>query len=121
MAAGLVVLVAGVLQFTTWKAHHLDCCRREPDPSRRLPPDTSAAWRLGLRLALHCGSCCAGPMAALLVLGLMDLRTMAVVTAAITAERLLPEGERVARGLGVVGVVAGLVLILRAAAQSATL
>ncbi len=36
---------------------------------------------------------------------------MALVTAAITAERLSPAGERVARALGAVAVGAGLFLI----------
>ena len=39
---------------------------------------------------------------------------MAAVTAAITAERLAPAGERIARVLGAVAVGAGLVLIVRA-------
>jgi predicted metal-binding membrane protein len=51
----------------------------------------------------------------LLVLGVMDLRVMAVVTAAITVERLAPAGERVARAIGVVVVGAGLILIGQAA------
>ena len=51
----------------------------------------------------------------LLVIGVMDLRSMAVVTAAITVERLAPAGERVARAIGVVVVGAGLFLIVRAA------
>jgi hypothetical protein len=45
----------------------------------------------------------------------MDLRPMAVVTAAITVERLSPAGERVARAIGAVVVGAGLFLIARAA------
>jgi hypothetical protein len=45
----------------------------------------------------------------------MDLRAMAVVTTAITVERLVPEGERIARAIGVVVVAAGCVLIARAA------
>jgi hypothetical protein len=40
---------------------------------------------------------------------------MAVVTAAITVERLAPAGERVARAIGAVVVVAGFFLIARAA------
>ena len=54
-------------------------------------------------------------MVILLVVGLMDLRAMAVVTAAITVERLAPAGERVARVTGAVVVGAGLFLIARAA------
>ena len=70
----------------------------------------------GLRLRLHCAKCNVGLMAILLGLGVMDLRAMAVVGAAITVERLAPIGERVARATGAVVVVAGLFLIVRAAA-----
>ena len=35
--------------------------------------------------ALHCSYCCAGLTAILLVIGVMDLRAMAVVTATITS------------------------------------
>src|ERR1700687_1971016 len=30
IAVGVVVLIAGSLQFTAWKAHHLACCREMP-------------------------------------------------------------------------------------------
>ncbi len=53
-------------------------------------------------------------MAILLVIGVMDLRAMAVVTAAITAERLAPAGRRVARAIGAAVIGAGLFLIARA-------
>ena len=39
---------------------------------------------------------------------------MAVVGTAITVERLAPAGERVARGIGAVVIVAGVFLIARA-------
>jgi hypothetical protein len=45
----------------------------------------------------------------------MDLRVMAVVAAAITAEHLAPAGMRVARAIGAVGVGAGLIMIAAAA------
>jgi predicted metal-binding membrane protein len=50
----------------------------------------------------------------LLVLGIMELRLMAVVTTAITIERLAPAAERVARAIGAIVVGAGLLLIARA-------
>ena len=80
-----------------------------------LPADAGMAWRHGLRLGLHCTHCCVGLIAILLVIGVMDLRAMAVVAAAITVERLAPAGERVARATGAVVVAAGLFLIARAA------
>jgi predicted metal-binding membrane protein len=113
-AVGVVVLIAGALQFTAWKADRLACCGDAPRRDRMLPTDAAAAWRHGLRLGLHCSYCCAGLTAILLVSGVMDLRVMAVVTAAITAERLAPAGERVARAIGAVVVGAGLFLIGRA-------
>ena len=55
-------------------------------------------------------------MAILLVIGVMNLPAMAAVTAAITLERLAPNGPRVARAIGTVGVAAGVCLIAFAAA-----
>jgi predicted metal-binding membrane protein len=115
IAAGVVVLIAGALQFSAWKARHLAACREAPGRGRTLPAGAGTAWRYGLRLGLHCCACCGGLMALLLAIGVMDLRAMAVVAAAITAERLAPAGERVARAIGAVVVGAGLFLIARAA------
>jgi predicted metal-binding membrane protein len=110
---GVVVLIAGALQLTAWKARQLACCREEPGRGRALPADAGTAWRHGLRLGLQCSRCCAGLTVILLVMGVMDLRAMAVVGAAITAERLAPAGERVAHAIGALAVGAGLFLIAR--------
>jgi predicted metal-binding membrane protein len=115
IAVAVVVLTAGALQFSAWKGRHLDCCREAPGHGRALPADAGTAWRHGVRLGLHCSRCCAGLIAILLVIGVMDLRAMVVVAAAISAERLAPAGERVARLTGAVFVGAGVVLIARAA------
>jgi len=116
IAAGIAVLIAGSLQFTRWKARRLACCREEPVPAGPPPADAGTAWRHGARLGLHCARCCANLMAILLALGVMDLGAMAVVTAAITAERLAPAGGRVARAIGALAAGAGLFLIGRAIA-----
>ena len=115
IAVAVVVLTAGFFQLTGWKARHLVCCREAPVPGRTLPADAGTAWRHGVGLGLHCSCCCAGLIAILLVIGVMDLRAMGIVTAAITAERLAPAGDRVARAIGAVIVGAGLLLIARAA------
>jgi predicted metal-binding membrane protein len=115
IAAGVIVLIAGAHQLTAWKARHLARCRETPGRGPMLPADAGTAWRHGLRLGLHCVQCCAGLMLVLLVIGIMDLRAMALVAAAVTLERLAPAGERVARAIGAVVVGAGGFLILRAA------
>jgi predicted metal-binding membrane protein len=114
IAVGVVVLIAGAFQFSAWKAHHLACCREAPGRDHTLPADAGTAWRHGMRLGLHCSCCCAGLMAILLVVGVMDLRAMFVVAAAITVERLAPAGEHVARAIGAVVIGAGVFLIARA-------
>ena len=98
--AGLVVLIAGSLQFTKWKVDHLTSCREAQGRDYVPSADPGAAWRLGLHFGLHCGLSCANLTAILLVVGVMDLRAMAAITAAITAERLAPAGEHVARAAG---------------------
>jgi predicted metal-binding membrane protein len=118
-AAGVVVLIAGALQFSTWKARHLACCRAAPGCGRTLPADAGTAWRCGLRLGLHCGYSCAGLAASLLAVGVMDLRAMIAVTVAITAERVAPAGERIAHVIGVVAIGGGLFLIARAICDAA--
>jgi len=114
IAAGMVVLIAGALQFTAWKAHHLACCREAAGHGRLLQANAGAAWRYGLRLGIQCSCCCIGLTAILLVIGVMDLRAMAVIASSITVERFAP--QRVARAIGAVFISAGLFLIARAVA-----
>jgi predicted metal-binding membrane protein len=112
IAAGVVVLIAGALQLTAWKAHHLACCREAAGRWPSLPANAAAAWRYGLRLGVQCSCCCSGLTAILLVIGVMDLRAMTVIAASITVERFA--GHRVARAIGAVFVGAGLLLIVQA-------
>jgi predicted metal-binding membrane protein len=116
IAVGVIVLIAGALQFTAWKAYQLACCRETPEYGRELAPSAGSAWRYGLRLGLRCSCCCAGLTAILFVSGVMDLRAMAVVTAAVTIERLARARERVARTIGALVIGMGMFLIVRAAA-----
>ena len=82
-----------------------------------MPPARTGggALQYGLRLGLRCGRCCVNLMAILLVIGVMDARTMGVVAGAIAVERLAPHGARVAHAIGVVVVGTGLFLIARGA------
>jgi predicted metal-binding membrane protein len=115
VAVGVIVLMAGSFQLTAWKARHLACCREAPARGRPLSADAGTAWRHGVRLGLHCSYCCVGLTAILLVTGVMDLRAMTVVAAAITVERLVPAGPRVARVTGAVAIGTGLFIVARSA------
>jgi predicted metal-binding membrane protein len=102
-ASGAVVSLAGVAQCSQWHATLLARCTH----CRHMRVE----WLDGVRHGLHCVSCCAGLTAALFVFGVMDLRAMALVTLAITAERLLPSFRRVPQVIGIVLVLLGLMII----------
>ena len=104
-AAGLVVIAAGLFQMCRWKLAMLAHCSH----AALRGVGASAAIGQGLRLGLACCASCAGSTALLLVGGVMDLRGMAGVALAITAERLVPAGGRVARGIGCLMLGAGIV------------
>ncbi|HVH34708.1 MAG TPA: DUF2182 domain-containing protein [Tahibacter sp.] len=106
-AAAIVIVLAGLLQFSAWKRRRLACCRATEIPRPYRHADVMTAWRYGGRLGLHCLGGCAGFTAALLAVGVMDWRAMLLATVAITAERWLPDGEYVARVIGAVLIVVG--------------
>jgi predicted metal-binding membrane protein len=114
VVVGVVVAIAGAVQLGAWKARHLARCREALWRDGATRNSASIAWRHGLRLGLDCVYSCAGAMAVLLVVGVMEVRVMAVATAAITVERLAPAGVRVARGTGRIALLAGMILIARA-------
>jgi len=126
IAASVTVVIAGLLQFTEWKARCLGCCRGTHGRDLTLTNDAGTAWRDGMRLGLDCASCCANLMAILLVIGIMDLRAMVAVTTAITVERLAANlrlqtsrhaaqaREIAAQAIGAVIVAAGALLLARA-------
>jgi predicted metal-binding membrane protein len=112
---GLLVAGAGAFQFSEWKARQLACCRTVPVAGDPLPAEAVVAWRCGVRLGSICARCCSNLMLILLALGVMDLRVMAAVTAAITVERLAPSGRLAASVIGWIVVAAGLILLARSA------
>lgn len=113
LATGAVLLAAGCVQLTAWKARQLRLCREAPfGPS--VSAGIGSAWKHGLRLGARCAACSAGLMTILLVLGVMDLRVMAAVAAAITAERRASRPERAARVAGALALAAGVFVIARA-------
>jgi predicted metal-binding membrane protein len=111
VATGVVLLVAGGVQFTSWKARQLALCREASGCDRPPARNALGAWRHGLRLGVRCSLCCGSLMLALLAIGMMDLVGMAAVTLAISAERLAPLPLRVARVAGGAIVVVGVLEI----------
>ncbi len=110
-ATGVVLIIAGLLQFTRWKRRQLARCGQMPDAGFVLPPTPGNALLHGLRLGSRCAKCCAPLTAMLLVLGAMDMRYMAVMTLATTLERLPHIGVRSARLIGAAAVLSALLCV----------
>ncbi len=112
--AGFVLLLAGCIQLSPWKARQLGRCRLAPACVGALPERARNAWQHGVRLGVRCALCCSGFMIILLVVGAMNLAAMAILAAAITIERIAPRPAIAARAAGAVAIVVGVVATARA-------
>jgi len=96
VAAGALI-GAGVYQLGRLKTLCLRHCRSPLHfLLHRWRPGLTGAVRMGAEHGMYCLGCCFGLMLALFALGVMSLFWMAVVAAAIFAEKVLPYGDRVA-------------------------
>lgn len=109
--AGVVVLVAGMVQLSAWKRRQLAGCRACMEPCTPSPLRAPAAWLHGMHLGARCILSCGNLMAVVLVAGMADGWVMAAVTAAITLERVVRQGAAVARVTGMVLLGAALFLL----------
>jgi len=112
---GLLLLTAGIFQFTPLKQACLTHCR---SPLRFLMghwrEGRAGAMRMGLEHGLYCVGCCWILMALLFVAGVMNLLWVAVISLFVLAEKVLPRGELVGRLGGAVLLVAGVAVLTSA-------
>ena len=106
---GLLLVIAGVYQFSTLKHRCLSRCRT---PVAFLlgqwRAGVSGAFVMGVQHGLFCLGCCWALMALLFVGGVMNLAWIAALSMAVAIEKLAPGGERWAKALGLVLMAAGL-------------
>jgi predicted metal-binding membrane protein len=98
--AGGLILAAGAYELTPLKQRSLRRCRG--------PQHSGQAFGSGVAHGLDCVGCSGGLMVVLFALGVMSLFWMAVVAAAIFAEKVLPQGFRLSRPVAVALVVLGI-------------
>lgn len=112
---GVILLLAGLYQFTPVKSACLRYCQ---SPvlflSRHWRPGAAGAWRMGLRHGSYCLGCCWFLMALLFVGGVMNLFWIAVIALYVACEKLLPLGHRLSRAAGVGLIASGLIVLARA-------
>lgn len=109
---GVLLVAAGVFQFTPLKRACLVRCRSplsflmsEWRPGRR------GTFVLGLKHGAYCLGCCWMLMTLLFVAGVMNLLWVAAIAAFVLLEKVAPKGEFIGRVAGSVLIVAGFALI----------
>jgi predicted metal-binding membrane protein len=105
---GILLILAGVYQFTLLKDVCLSNCRT---PLSFLLTEWREAKRgaliMGLRHGLYCLGCCWPLMLLLFVIGVMNLLWVLVIAGIVLVEKAMPEGRWVSRVIGMLTIVWG--------------
>jgi predicted metal-binding membrane protein len=106
VAAGLIVIAAGLYQLSPVKRNCLRRCCSSKNllrDDRAISP--SAAMGAGLTYGVSCLGCCWALMCLLFVVGVMNIVWIAVIAVWVLAEKTLPWGVRLARvtAVGLIG------------------
>jgi predicted metal-binding membrane protein len=100
-AAGAVLIVAGLYQWSPWKQTCLAHCR---SPlmflGHAFRPGLAGAMRVGVAHGIFCTGCCWALMAIQMILGVMNLAVMLLIAAVIAVEKLWTRGPLLARLAG---------------------
>ncbi len=113
--AGTALLLAAAYQLTPLKAACLRHCRSPMGFFMHVRGDLrrpTQAARAGATHGLWCLGCCCALMAVLVAVGTMHLGWIVALTAVIFVEKVLPRGELLGRGVAVVLLAFGLVLVV---------
>ena len=100
--AGVTLVAVGLYQFLPSKAACLRLCRSPVETlAQYWKPGAAGAFRLGLRHGFYCLGCCWALMLVLFVSGIMNLIWIAILSALVLAEKLLPRGLLLGRVAGI--------------------
>ena len=100
---GVLLIGAGVFQFTPLKRNCLTRCRGTLEfILTRWREGRSGAFRMGLEHGTFCTACCWALMALLFVAGVMNILWVAVLTLLVCLEKILPARARVSFATGIV-------------------
>lgn len=115
LLGGILLILAGVYQFTPLKHACLSRCRT---PLGFLMTEwrdgTKGALIMGVRHGLYCVGCCWLLMALLFVAGVMNLLWVALIAGYVLVEKVVPAGQWVSRAIGLLTVGWGVWLLIQA-------
>jgi predicted metal-binding membrane protein len=109
---GILLLVAGIYQWTPLKHACLSKCRSPL--GFVLNEWREGGWgalHMGLKHGSYCTGCCWSLMALLFVAGVMNLLWVAAIAGFIVLEKMAPAGQRMGQAAGVLMIAGGVVLL----------
>jgi predicted metal-binding membrane protein len=113
-AAGVVLVAAGLYQWSPFKDRCLEHCRSPLEfLAEHWREGTWGALRTGFWHALYCIGCCWGIMLVMFGVGLMNLAWMVALTVVMSAEKMIPRGALVGRLAGAAFLAFGLFYAIR--------
>jgi predicted metal-binding membrane protein len=111
--SGLLLIGAGIFQFSPVKRRSLGACRTPMGFLMTSWRDgKTGAFRMGLHHGTLCFRCCWALMILLFVLGVMNLAWVAVLAIFVLAEKVSRRGEAISMIGGVVMIAWGFVAVL---------
>lgn len=111
--AGIVLIVAGLYQWTPYKNACLTRCREPVWFLSRIWRDgTGGAFRMGLVHGAYCLGCCWVLMALLFVGGVMNLLSAAAIAVFVMLEKVAPFGRAIGRAAAFALVALGMFMIV---------
>jgi predicted metal-binding membrane protein len=109
MAAGIVLILAGLYQLSPLKQVCLRHCRSPLGVILHGWHDGyGGAFRMGFKHGAYCLGCCWGLMLVLFAVGLMNLVWMLLLTVAIFVEKVLPQGPFISKVIALALVLFGI-------------
>ena len=115
---GLLLLIAGIFQWTPLKQACLRHCR---SPLAFFISSWRGGWRgaltMGLEHGIYCVGCCWALMALMFVAGVMNFLWLTIIAAFVLLEKIVPSGRLVTNTAGILLTVWGLYLISHAVGQ----
>lgn len=101
--AGLLLIAAGIFQWTPWKRACLTHCRSPLDFLMTSWQEGKwGALRMGLKHGAYCAGCCWLLMALLFVAGVMNMWWVAIITAFVLLEKASAKGALMGKLAGVI-------------------
>jgi predicted metal-binding membrane protein len=109
---GILLLVAGIYQWTPLKHACLSKCRSPLGfVLNEWREGRWGAFLMGLKHGSYCTGCCWSLMALLFVAGVMNLLWVAAIAGFILLEKMAPAGQRLGQAAGVLMIAGGVVLL----------